>query len=98
MNEDDNEILQALEAGSKLERASIVEALLRAHSDAEAILALVRRVGTREAAVAELMQSPFGFSPSEAQNVMDMRFADMLEERRTTLLAELASLRQSGAS
>ncbi len=93
MKESDAEALRSLSDESAIQRVSIIEALLRAQADADAILALVKRVGRREDAVVALMRPPFSFSEHEAQQVLDMRFADVLDERRAALRADLVALR-----
>jgi DNA gyrase subunit A len=76
------------------ERAHIVEGLLRAIDQLDAIIALIRGSEDRGAAREGLMAAPFAFSEVQANHILDMTLGRLTRLGRSELDEELAELRQ----
>lgn len=76
------------------ERAHIVEGLLRAIDQLDAIIATIRGSDDRSVARERLMQEPFSFSETQATHILDMTLGRLTRLGRAELEGELADLRQ----
>ncbi|HZD66552.1 MAG TPA: DNA gyrase subunit A, partial [Acidimicrobiales bacterium] len=77
------------------DRAHIVEGLLRAIDQLDAIIALIRASEDRGAAREGLMAEPFSFTEVQANHILDMTLGRLTRLGRTELEGELAQLRQA---
>ncbi len=75
------------------ERAHIVEGLLRAIDQLDAIIALIRSSEDRAAAREGLMAEPFSFTEVQATHILDMTLGRLTRLGRSELEGELAQLR-----
>jgi DNA gyrase subunit A len=76
------------------ERAHIVEGLLRAIDQLDAIIALIRGSEDRAAAREALMAAPFAFSEIQANHILDMTLGRLTRLGRSELEGELTELRE----
>jgi DNA gyrase subunit A len=76
------------------ERAHIVEGLLRAIDQLDAVIAVIRGSEDRPAARESLVASPFNFSEVQANHILDMTLGRLTRLGRSELEGELAELRQ----
>jgi DNA gyrase subunit A len=74
------------------ERAHIVEGLLRAIDQLDAVIAAIRASEDRPAAKAALMAEPFSFSEAQADHILDMTLSRLTRLGRTNLEEEMAQL------
>jgi len=77
----------------KRDRAHIVEGLLKAIDQIDAIIALIRASADRSEARAGLMAAPFEFSEVQANHILDMALGRLTRLGREELEGELAELR-----
>ena len=77
------------------ERAHIVEGLLRAIDQLDAVIATIRAASDRAAARLALQDDPFGFSEVQANHILDMPLGRLTRLGRSELEAELAALRET---
>ena len=77
------------------ERAHIVEGLLRAIDQLDAVIATIRAAADRAAARLALQDDPFGFSEVQANHILDMPLGRLTRLGRSELEAELAALRET---
>jgi len=77
------------------ERAHIVEGLLRAIDQLDAVIAAIRAAADRAAARTALQADPFGFSEVQANHILDMPLGRLTRLGRSELEAELAALRET---
>ncbi|MGH9072743.1 MAG: DNA gyrase/topoisomerase IV subunit A, partial [Acidimicrobiales bacterium] len=77
------------------DRAHIVEGLLRAIDQLDAVIALIRASDDRAAAREGLMSPPFAFSEVQANHILDMTLGRLTRLGRSELEAELAQLRET---
>ncbi|HVV35027.1 MAG TPA: DNA gyrase subunit A [Acidimicrobiales bacterium] len=75
------------------DRAHIVEGLIKALDQIDAIIALVRASEDRAAARAGLMAKPFEFSEIQANHILDMQIVRLTRLARTDLQSEMEELR-----
>ncbi len=78
-----------------LDRAHIVEGLIKALDMIDAIIALIRGSEDRAAARTGLMEAPFEFSEIQANHILDMQLVRLTRLGRAALDAELAELRET---
>ncbi len=76
------------------DRAHIVEGLLRAIDQLDAIIALIRSSENRAAARDGLMSEPFSFSEVQANHILEMQLGRLTRLGRAELEGELNELRQ----
>lgn len=77
------------------ERAHIVEGLLRAIDQLDAIIALIRGSDDRGMARIGLMAEPFMFTEVQATHILDMTLGRLTRLGRNELEAEMAELRET---
>ncbi len=77
------------------ERAHIVEGLLKAIDQLDAIITLIRASEDRAAARAGLMAAPFEFSEVQANHILDMTLGRLTRLGRSELEDEMAKLRET---
>ena len=77
----------------KRDRAHIVEGLLRALDRIDAIIELIRRSESADAARAALMAEPFGFTEVQANHILDMQLRRLAALERQRLHDEFEELR-----
>jgi len=75
-----------------LDRAHIVEGLLRALDLIDEIIALIRASEDRSSALSELQLEPFSFSERQANHILDMQLGRLTRLGRTRLEEELEEL------
>ena len=75
------------------ERAHVVEGLLRAVDQLDAVIALIRAAADRSGARQGLMGEDFGFSEVQANHILDMALGRLTRLGRSELATELAGLR-----
>jgi DNA gyrase subunit A len=75
-------------------RAHIVEGLLRAIDQLDAVIAVIRGSADRDEARRHLMVSPFDLSEIQANHVLDMTLGRLTRLGRAELEGELAELRE----
>ena len=78
-----------------LDRAHIVEGLIKALDMIDAIITLIRGSADRPAARDGLMAAPFEFSEVQATHILDMTLGRLTRLGRTDLEEEMAQLRQT---
>jgi DNA gyrase subunit A len=78
-----------------LDRAHIVEGLIKALDMIDAIIALIRGSDDRDAARQGLMAAPFEFSEIQANHILDMTLSRLTRLGRAQLEEELAKLRET---
>ena len=78
----------------RLERAHIVEGLLRAIDMLDAVIATIRASDDRSAARDALMADPFTFTEIQANHILDMTLARLTRLGRSNLEEELTKLRE----
>jgi DNA gyrase subunit A len=76
-------------------RAHIVEGLLRAIDQLDAVIAAIRGSEDRPAARAALMEAPFSFSEEQANHILDMTLGRLTRLGRAELEEEMAKLRET---
>ena len=76
-------------------RAHIVEGLLRAIDQLDAVIAAIRGSEDRSAARDALMGEAFGFSEEQATHILDMTLGRLTRLGRTELEEEMAKLRET---
>jgi DNA gyrase subunit A len=76
-----------------LDRAHIIEGLLRAIDMIDAIIAAIRASDDRDDARTRLMATPFEFSERQANYILDMQLVRLTRLGRTNLEQELTELR-----
>jgi len=76
-------------------RAHVVEGLLRALDQIDAIIALIRGSEDKAAARAGLMAAPFEFSEVQAEYILDMTLARLTRLSRSEYEAEMVKLRET---
>jgi DNA gyrase subunit A len=76
------------------ERAHIVEGLLKAIDQIDAIIATIRASDDRAAARTALMAAPYEFSEEQANHILDMALVALTRLGRTNLEKELNELRE----
>jgi len=74
-------------------RAHIVEGLLKALDQLDAVIAAIRSSDDRPAARAALMSAPFEFSEEQANHILDMTLGRLTRLGRSELDEEMAQLR-----
>lgn len=74
-----------------LQRAHILEGLLRAVDALDEIIALIRAAADRPTALAKLMEEPFEFSEVQATHILDLQLGRLTRLGRSDLEAELAA-------
>jgi DNA gyrase subunit A len=77
------------------ERAHIVEGLLKAIDQLDAIIALIRASDDRAAARTGLMATPFEFTEVQANHILDMTLGRLTRLGRSELEEEMAKLRET---
>lgn len=75
-------------------RAHIVEGLLRAIDQLDAVISTIRGSEDRATARAALMAAPFSFSEEQANHILDMTLGRLTRLGRTELQEELEELRR----
>ena len=75
------------------DRAHIVEGLLKALGQIDAIIALIRGSDDRAAARAGLMAKPFEFTEVQAEHILDMRLSQLTRLSQRELDEEIKKLR-----
>jgi len=78
-----------------LDRAHIVEGLLKALDMIDAIIVLIRGSADRPAARTGLMAEPFAFSEVQANHILDMTLGRLTRLGRSELEEEMAKLRET---
>ncbi|MGI9022389.1 MAG: DNA gyrase subunit A [Acidimicrobiales bacterium] len=78
-----------------LDRAHIVEGLIRALDLIDEIIALIKASADKAAARAGLMAAPFEFTQVQAEHILDMTLSRLTRLGREELDKELAQLRQT---
>ena len=76
-------------------RAHIVEGLLRAIDQLDAVIATIRGSEDRAAAREALMAAPFSFSEEQATHILDMTLGRLTRLGRAELEEEMAKLRET---
>jgi len=76
-------------------RAHIVEGLLRAIDQLDAVIAAIRGSDDRAAARVALMSEAFGFSEEQANHILDMTLGRLTRLGRSELEEEMAKLRET---
>jgi DNA gyrase subunit A len=76
-------------------RAHIVEGLLRAIDQLDAVIAAIRGSEDRAAARTALMEAPFAFSEEQATHILDMTLGRLTRLGRAELEEEMAKLRET---
>ncbi len=76
-------------------RAHIVEGLLRAIDQLDAVIAAIRGSADRPAAREALMAEPFSFSEEQAQHILDMTLGRLTRLGRSELEDEMRQLRET---
>jgi len=76
-------------------RAHIVEGLLRAIDQLDAVIAAIRGSDDRAAARVALMSEQFGFSEEQANHILDMTLGRLTRLGRAELDEEMAKLRET---
>jgi DNA gyrase subunit A len=77
------------------DRAHILEGLLKAVNILDEVIALIRGSEDRAAARAGLTSSPFDFSDTQAEHILEMRLGQLTRLARIDLETEMASLRET---